>query len=85
MVYNAINNIVELNKIINDLNTILSKLCKILDSIDGDDVSYSDLYEELVNRIIELENIRDEYETNVMSEYSIDREEIEYQKSLSLK
>lgn len=85
MVYNAINNTVELNKIINDLNTILGKLCKILDSIDSDDVSYSDLYEDLVNRIIELENIRDEYETKVMSEYSIDREEIEYQKSLSLK
>ena len=85
MVYNAINNTVELNKIINDLNTILGKLCKILDSIDSDDVSYSDLYEGLVNRIIELENIRDQYETKVMSEYSIDREEIEYQKSLSLK
>ena len=48
-------------------------------------MSYSDLYEELVNKIIELENIRDQYENKVMSEYSIDREEIEYQKSLSLK
>ena len=85
MVYNAINNTVELNKIINDLNVMLSKLSKILDSIDGDNSSYTELYEELINRIIELENIRDEYEIKVMNDYSIDRKEIEYQKSLSLK
>ena len=85
MVYNAINNTVELNKIINDLNVMLSKLSKILDSIDGDNSSYTELYEELINRIIELENIRDEYEIKVMNDYSIDRKEIEYQKSLGLK
>ena len=35
-------------------------------------------------KIIELENIRDEYENKIMSEYNIDRNEIEYQKKLGL-
>ena len=83
--HNAINNTLEFNEIISELNVVLNRLGKVLDRIDGDNAKYSFVYEELINRIIELENIRDEYEEKIISEYDIEREEIEYQKRLSLK
>ena len=82
--HNAINNTMELNEIISELNAMLTRLSKVLDRIDGDNEKYSFVYEELINKIIELENMRDEYEIKVMNEYSIDRDEIESQKRLLL-
>ena len=83
-IHNALNNLTELNEILIVINEMISKLSKVLDRIDRESEKSSFLYEELVNKIIELENIRDEYENKIMSEYSIDRNEIEYQKKLGL-
>lgn len=80
----TLNNIVSLEKIIIDFNSIIDRLKCVLNSIDKDNLEYTSLYEELINKIIELENLRNNYENKMINELGISSDIVEHQKKLIL-